>query len=338
MKRIALIPSYEPDDKLIKIVKDLINNNFIVVVVNDGSKEKYDKIFSNIKDISKVLEYKNNQGKGYALKYGMKYIKNNYNNYIIVTMDSDGQHTVKDANKLCDYIEKHPDEFAIGKRIRGQNTPLRSKIGNSITMMVYKLATGVSIYDTQTGLRCFSNKLIDFNLNIKGNRFEYEMNVLLEAPLNNIKIKEIEIETIYYKDNNSNSHFNTIKDSFRVYKEIIKFSLSSIISFIIDYISYIIFILFINNITISNIIARIISATCNYIINKKIVFNSKRKTNKSLPEYIILAIFILIINTFILNILVYIRFNKYIAKIIVELILFLFSWQVQKRRIFRDTK
>ncbi|MEE3343826.1 MAG: bifunctional glycosyltransferase family 2/GtrA family protein [Bacilli bacterium] len=334
MHRIALIPSYEPDNKLIKIVKDLLENNFKVVVVNDGSNKDYDKIFNKVKELTKVLEYDTNQGKGYALKYGMQYIKDNYDKYIVVTMDSDGQHTVKDATKLCNYVEENPNEFVIGKRIRGKNTPLRSKIGNSITMLVYKLVTGVSIYDTQTGLRCFSNQLMDFSLNVKGNRFEYEMNVLLEAPLNNIKITEIEIETIYYKDNNKKSHFNTIKDSYRVYKEILKFSLSSIISFIIDYISYIIFILLLNNITISNIFARIISATCNYTINKKLVFNSKRKITNSLPKYIILAISILAINTIILNCLVTININKYLAKIIVELLLFIFSYFIQKKRIF----
>lgn len=334
MVRVALVPSYEPNNKLIKLVNELIDNKFIVVVVNDGSGKEYNKVFDKIRDVADVLEYGTNKGKGYALKYGMKYINDTYDKYIIVTMDSDGQHTVKDAIKLCNYVEKHLDEFVIGKRVRTQKTPLRSRIGNSITMFIYKLVTGVSVYDTQTGLRCFSDELIDFNLGIKGNRFEYEMNVLLEAPLNNIKIKEIEIETIYI-DNNSKSHFNTFKDSFRVYKEIIKFSLSSIISFIIDYISYIIFILLISNITIANILARIISITFNYTVNRKIVFNSKRKVINSFSEYIILAISILIVNTIILNILINIGINKYIAKIIVELGLFYFSWTIQKRKIFK---
>ena len=335
MVRVALIPSYEPDDKLIYLTKELVDNNFVVVVVNDGSGKEYNNIFNKVKDMSVVLEYDSNMGKGYALKYGMKYINSTYDKYTIVTMDGDGQHTVLDAIRLCNYVEKHPDEFVIGKRIRNENTPLRSRIGNSITMFVYKLVTGVSIYDTQTGLRCFSNKLIDFNLGVKGNRFEYEMNVLLELPLNNIKIKEIEIETIYYKDNNSKSHFDTIKDSFMVYKEILKFSVSSILSFIIDYISYIVFIIVVGNISISNVLARIISASFNYVFNKRVVFNSKDRVMKTLGEYIILAVFILFLNTIILNLLVRFGANKYIAKIVVELVLFYFSWTVQKRKIFK---
>ena len=337
MIKIALIPSYEPDLNLINIVKDLVNNKFEVIVVNDGSNNTYNNIFDSIKDISKVLSYKTNKGKGFALKYGYKYIKENYENYIIVTMDSDGQHKVSDAQKLCNYIEHNYDCIAIGKRIRSNKTPVRSRIGNSITKVIYNLVTGNNIYDTQTGLRTFSYRLIDFNLDVKGDRYEYEMNVLLEAPLNNIKIKEIEIETIYI-DNNFNSHFNTLKDSFRVYKEIIKFSLSSILSFIIDYVFYTIFILIFHNITLSNISARIISATTNYTINKNLVFNNKRKVSKSLLEYFILAIVVLILNTILLNALVLFGLNVFISKILVEITLFIFSWLIQKKMIFRKDK
>ena len=332
--KIALIPSYEPDDKLIKLVRELVNNSFKVVVVNDGSNNSYDKIFNELKKDSTVIEYKENKGKGHALKTGMIYIDKNYDNYVVVTMDSDGQHTVKDAIKLCNYTIEHPNELVIGKRIRNNDTPLRSKLGNSITRIVYHIATGINIYDTQTGLRCFTNKLMDFNINVSGERYEYEMNVLLQAPQENIKITEVEIETIYI-DNNSGSHFNTLKDSFKIYKEIIKFSISSIIGFIVDYLFYTIFILLCRNITLSNILARVISATTNYTINRKLVFNSKSKVSKSVIEYSVLAVIILILNTILLNILAYIGLNIFIAKILVEISLFIISWLVQKKRIFR---
>ena len=334
-KKIALIPSYEPDDKLKYLVEELHNNNFEIIVVNDGSNKKYNEIFNSLTPYAKVLSYDENQGKGYALKYGLKYIKNNYsNNYIVVTMDSDGQHTVKDALKLIEYTSNHPNELVLGKRIRSKKTPLRSRIGNSITRFIYHITTGVNIYDTQTGLRCFTNKLIDFLLNVDGNRYEYEMNVLLASPREKIKLTEIEIETIYI-DNNSGSHFNALTDSFKIYKEILKFALSSIIGFIVDYISYIILFLISNNLILSNIIARIISATTNYNINRNIVFNSNKKVSTSLFEYFILATFILILNTLLLKLLVSIKINAFIAKIIVELALFILSWSIQKKIIFK---
>ena len=337
MQKIALIPSYEPDYRLKDLVIELNKNNFTIVVVNDGSSDKYNEIFNSIKSISKVLEYDKNMGKGYALKYGLKYIKSNFDNYVLITMDSDGQHTVRDADKLCKYTIDHPNELVIGKRIRSSKTPIRSRIGNSITKSIYHIATGVKVYDTQTGLRCFTNRLIDFNLSIEGYRYEYEMNVLLYAPKEGIKITEIEIETIYI-DNNSGSHFNTLKDSFKVYKEIIKFSLSSIISFIIDYMLYMLFIIFIGNITLSNVLARIISSTINYSINRNVVFKNKRKVTNTFVEYSILAFSILILNTILLNIIIKIGINIFIAKILVEKVLFILSWNIQRRKIFKKER
>ena len=336
MKKVILIPSYEPDDKLIKLVDELKQNKLDIVVVNDGSNSSYDLIFNKIKRKAKVISYDINHGKGYALKIGLEYIREKYKEFIVITMDSDGQHSVKDAIKLSNYSEKHLNELVIGKRIRSKKTPLRSKLGNSITMFFYRLSTGVKVYDTQTGLRAFSNNLIDFMLNVEGNRYEYEMNVLLYAPSNNIKIKELEIETIYI-ENNEGSHFNTIKDSYRVYKEIIKYSLSSIISFIVDYSFFTLFSIFLS-ITLSNILARIISATLNYTINKKIVFDSNKKTIVSFIEYTLLALFILVCNTVLLNVLVNLGLNKYISKFLVEITLFIVSYLVQKTFVFKKKK
>lgn len=330
-KLIVLIPSYEPDENLTKLIKNLNKNKITSIVVDDGSGKDYKEIFDNLD--TKVISYEINQGKGHALKEGYKYIKDNYKEYVVVTMDSDGQHRIEDALNLYNYILKNDDTLVLGKRPRGEKTPLRSKVGNAITRFVFHLVSGQDVYDTQTGLRAFSNKLIDYMLKVKGERFEYEMNVLLYAKNNKIPIKELEIETIYI-DNNSKSHFNAFKDSFKVYKEIIKFSLSGIISFLIDYILFIVFKVVLNNITIANVIARAISSTINYIINKNIVFKSNKNIAKSLLEYYGLVIFILLINTLLLNLLSII-INPILAKLIVEIVLFIISWLVQKILIFK---
>ena len=331
MKYIALIPAYEPDAELPKVVKKLKENNFDIVVVNDGSDDSYNKFFDDCD--TKVISYNQNMGKGYALKTGLKYIKENFDDYIVVTMDSDGQHRVEDAIKLCKYIEKHPKELVLGKRIRNEKTPLRSKIGNAITRFIFRLVSGQDIYDTQTGLRAFTKDVLDYHLEVEGNRFEYEMNILLEAKNHNIKLSEVEIETIYI-DNNSKSHFNTIKDSYRVYKEIIKFSLSGIISFLVDYLFFSIFLIVSNNLIISNLGARLISATVNYTINRNIVFKSKNSVLSSLIKYILLAIVVIILNTAILKLLTLI-INPFIAKIITEIIIFTMNYFVQSKIIFK---
>lgn len=333
MKYIALIPSYEPDEKIIKVLKELKNSNFEVVIVNDGSDKSYDKYFDECKNYGTLLSYAINCGKGYALKTGLRYIKDNYNDVIVVTMDSDGQHTVKNALNLCKLVNDD-NTIYLGKRLRGNKTPLRSKVGNAISQGFFQLTTGVCVYDTQTGLRAFSSNLIPFMLNVHGDRFDYEMNILLEATKNKIVLKEKEIETIY-EDNNSGSHFKTIRDSYLIYKQVFKFCVSSLISFIIDFLLYLLLNIITGNITISNFVARVVSANVNYGLNKNLVFEDSKMINKTIFKYYLLALIIIIINTILLNILVKGLFvNKYIAKIIVEVVLFIINWIIQKRYVF----
>lgn len=219
-KIIVLIPAYEPTTDMIKLLEELKKKKLKSIVVDDGSGNNYSDIFKKAQKLSTVLIHEENRGKGAALKTGYKYISENYGeDYVIVTVDCDGQHRIDDAIKICEYALKHDNTLVIGKRLRGEKTPLRSYLGNAITRFVYRITTGIDVYDTQSGLRAFSYKLLPFMLKVDGERFEYEMNVLLECPKNKIKIKEITIETIYI-DNNSGSHFSTVKDSARIYKKI----------------------------------------------------------------------------------------------------------------------
>ena len=218
MKYIILIPTYNPDERLLKLL-EMIDKKYEVIVVDDGSVDK--EIFKECRCFAKVITYKENKGKGYAIKTGLKYIKENYKTYVVVTMDDDLQHTLKDAIKLCDYVKEHIDELAIGRRHWDKTMPLGSRFGNSVMRRMFKKYTGMSIYDTQNGLRAFSHQLVDYMLKIKGDRYEYEMNVLYNLKKNDIKYKEIDIETIYI-DNNKTSKFRAIKDSIRICKDIRK--------------------------------------------------------------------------------------------------------------------
>ena len=220
MKYIILIPVYEPDEKLIKLVST-INRKYETIIVNDGSDESYNDVFEECKKYALILSYENNMGKGYALKHGYKYIETNYKDYVVVSMDADGQHELDDAIKLCDYASQNKDTLVIGRRHWNENTPRRSRFGNTITRKVFKRLTKLNIYDTQSGLRAFSYELMSFMLSIEGNRYEYEMNTLFSLKDKNIKYKEINIKTIYI-DNNKSSHFNAIKDSYKIYKDIYK--------------------------------------------------------------------------------------------------------------------
>ena len=343
MKIIALIPAYEPEENMLDLLENIKKDTDMdIVVVNDGSSDACKDIFIKAKEFAIVLEHEVNKGKGRALKTGLNYINDNYKGeYIVVTMDADGQHTIEDALKICDLVKKSPDILVLGKRFFGEDVPLRSRFGNAMTRLVYKIATGVKVYDTQTGLRAFSYKLLPLMLEIKGERYEYEINVLMECSKNNIEIKEIDIATIYI-NNNSGSHFNVFKDSYRIYKEIFKFCAASIICFLVDYALYCIGLVFTVSLgkglstVVSNVFARIVSSVLNFTLNKKVVFKRKGNTLKLAISYFMLALCILAGNTIVLKMFVEVfNIDTKIAKLITELIFFIISWFIQKFLIFK---
>lgn len=322
IKYVALVPTYEPDEKLKKVVDDLKENKFDVVVINDGSDIKYEKYFNECG--TKVISYLTNRGKGYAIKKGIEYVKNNYNDYIIVIVDSDGQHDADDALNLCKYVEEHPDTLAIGKRPRKDNIPLRSKIGNAITKYVFSLATEQNIYDTQSGLRAFEEQLTEYMLETKGDRFEYEINILLGLKQRNIKYKEIEIKTIYI-DNNKGSHFKTVRDSSRIYKQIIKYKRLSILLFILEFILFLTLYKLTNKIILSNIISGIMCASLGYItINTEKQKDELFKNNLiNIGKIIVSTIIILILS---------LKFNLYVSKFISEILMIVLMHEIKNRQ------
>ncbi len=219
---VILIPAYNPDEKLVKLLEELINNKYKnIVVVNDGSKNS--EIWKNINSEIIILTHKENKGKGQALKTGFKYCLNKYSNINgVITMDADGQHLVKDVNKIYESIKENSDSIILGCRnFYDKKVPLTSKIGNIFFRKLFKLRTRQKITDTQTGLRGFPFSIIKEILMVEGDRFDYETKVLFKCVELKLKIIEVSIETVYINKNES-SHFNKIKDSLDVCKTVIK--------------------------------------------------------------------------------------------------------------------
>ena len=337
--RIALIPSYEPDEELLKVVNELLENSFKVVVVNDGSNITFNKILEQLPVSVHYLHYEMNMGKGFALKHGLQYIRSNFSeDSIIVTLDSDGQHKVSDAIKVCDLCEEKGG-LVLGSRHFDKGTPFKSRFGNWMARTTFLLSTHHKIYDTQTGLRAFNYELISKMQLVKGNRYEYEMNVLLDAIRDGTIIREVKIETLYV-NNNAGTHFSPFKDTMRIFKEVIKFSASSLIAFGIDYGAFALLTL-INNpwehwVLMCVIIARVISASINFTINYHLVFKKKESLWMAFIKYAGLAVFILGCNLLLMWLLhEQAGMNEYLAKIIVETTLFITSWIVQRLLVFR---
>ena len=220
-----VIPAYEPDEKLIALLDELKEKtDFRLIVVNDGSKPDKQPIFKEAEKRAVLLVHEVNKGKGAALRTAFTYLRDNVEpGYGVITADADGQHTTEDIKACAAALKAHPDRLIMGCRRFKGDIPLRSRFGNNLTKAVFKFAAGVGVSDTQTGLRSFSSALTDFMIGLKGDRYEFEMNMLLEAARYGIGFFEVPIETIYINDNKS-SHFNPVKDSLRIYKDILKFS------------------------------------------------------------------------------------------------------------------
>ncbi len=333
--KIALIPAYMPTEALLGMLDELEASGFESIVINDGSGNVFDEFFEKVQQKAVVISHPENLGKGVALKTGLTYIAGHYiTPYVVITLDADGQHLVSDAQKVYDAVCGCPDALVLGSREFTGNIPLKSKLGNNITKVVYRLATGVRVSDTQTGLRGFSDRLIKRLLQIQGERYEYETNMLMSLARDGVRIVEVPIQTIYI-DGNSSSHFDPIGDSVRIYKEILKFSASSLAGFFADYLLFVVFDLISGSVVLSNVSARVFSSALNFTLNRRFVFKSEKKLLSSALQYFALAVFILIVNTALISVLtVNIGINKYAAKIIVECVMFLFSFTVQRALVF----
>lgn len=224
MDIVVLIPAYQPDEKLIHTLAELAETEVSVLVVDDGSGSEYDSVFIKAGKYARVVRYARNRGKGGALKQGIRCIRKCFPQCrYMITADADGQHSPRDICRLANLLTNRESQFIIGSRAFVGEIPLRSRFGNSLTRHVYSLVSGVQVSDTQTGLRGFDASLFDWLLSIPGDRYEYEMNVLMSAARDGIAIDEMEIETIYENDN-ATSHFDPIKDSLTIYKDIFKFA------------------------------------------------------------------------------------------------------------------
>lgn len=335
---IYIIPAYNPSEKLLEVIELLKLNNNLCIIVNDGSnKEMYGNILNKIVDKNCIiLNHEVNKGKGAALKTAFLWILENQITPIgVITLDADGQHKVTDAQLIASSLIKNPDSLILGVRQFNSNVPLRSKIGNILTRILFKIITREPLADTQTGLRGIPFKNLNDLLDIKNNRYEFELEMLIKIKRKGQKFLQVPIETIYY-DNNKNSHFNPIIDSMKIYYVLLRYFSSSVISAMIDVVAFYISFKFTKNILYSLIFSRSISAFTQFIIAKKYVFYSKNNNFTSLLKFSALVIFNLLITKEIITQIIEVFPNTYpvVAKIIAESCLFVLSFVIQNYVIF----
>ncbi len=298
---IVVIPAYEPPPEFSEYAKSVAERVKRLVVVNDGSGEEYEMTFESIKALPNVsyISYGENHGKGYALKTALRYCLDNFKkDDIIVTADCDGQHRIKDIFGVFEAASTHPDALMLGSRdFNSPNVPRRSRSGNTKIRALFRIFYGINLYDTQTGLRGFSVATAERFLKVKGDRFEFEMSMLIFAKKHGIKIFETPIDTVYPENPEEHmSHFKTFSDSMRVLSVVLgNFSLYIfvvLLSGIVDIgVFFVLSSLVFPEISalytlIATVAARVSSSLLNFMLNYKYVFGGASK--KSIFKYYIL--------------------------------------------------
>ena len=293
----------------------------------------------------------------------------------VVTVDGDGQHTSGDIKKCAERMLAEKDKVVLGCRdFDSPNVPPKSRFGNKTTSRVFSIFCGMKISDTQTGLRAIPREFLPLLVGIKGERFEYETEMFFAMHKHHVSWVEEKIETVYI-DDNAETHFKPFVDSIKIYRIILKFifkyTLSSLICCVIDIglFNLLNFLLagsevlenikietgigrfFVRlfsggndaialKVLIATVVARVISSIVNYILNRNAVFESESSVKKSVWKYYLLCFVQMICAAAgvfglsalfgggeVLEGLVY--------KPIVDVLLFLVSYQIQQRWVFR---
>lgn len=277
-----LIPAYQPNMILNKLVCELAELKFRIFVVNDGSNNlEALGVFKKISNLSEVITLEKNSGKGAAIKAGLQRIQQlNLDHSQIVTLDADGQHQTKDAVKVLKELQNSDADLVLGVRdFFKERIPFRSLFGNFLTSFLLFCLKRRVLLDTQTGLRAFPYRIISELLDISEVKYDWEFAVLNKFFSENKKISTCEIKTIY-ETGNPSSHFEKVVDSARIYFVFLKYSLANVFAIAVEYFIFIILMFLGFSIFSALSASRGTSLIVHFTAQKNFTFN-----NKSKPEW-----------------------------------------------------
>lgn len=335
-----LIPAYKPSPSLPELVNQISAlGPFRFVVVNDGSPDQFDTTFEALSAMNNVtvLAHSKNLGKGHALKTGINHaLVAHPDSTGIVTMDADGQHLPKDVARVADALRTHPAALCLGVRDFKNGTPLRSKIGNTLTGWIFKTCSGSNLADTQTGLRGLPASYAGDILDLEAGGYDFEFEALMKACSSGMDLRQVEIETVYEKGNPT-SHFNPFLDSLKIYFVFLRYLSSSLLVSVIDTIFFSIAYFFSQHLLASMVAGRICAGCTQFFLAKHFVFNSRERVLVEGIKYAVLVVVMTSISYTIISMLAEAGANPYFAKVSVETLLFVTSFTLQRLFVFRQS-
>lgn len=339
---VALIPAYKPEPCLIGTIKELrASGSFAgIVVVDDGSGGAFASLFEEAEALGAlVLHHCTNLGKGMALRTGLNHIAGGWPDSVgVVTLDADGQHLPKDVVEAGRLLCRHPQSLVMGCRTFGKEVPLRSRVGNLFTRAVTRFLGGVRVSDTQTGLRGIPLSFIPDLLRLHTTGYDFELDMLMRSKQRGMHIVEFPIATVY-APGNATSHFHPLLDSAKIYWVFLRFNLSSLAAALTDYAVFTF--CFMGGFGIEGAMAggRLISGAFNFLVNRHFVFRSDAQSLRPLVLYALTVALFAMIACWGIDVLhEKAGLPVLMAKAVMEIVLYAFSFVVQRDVIFAPPK
>lgn len=351
MDQVVVIPTLNPTGNLFALVESLQRVGFYnIMVVDDGSDSKRQYVFCRLQDRDVVvLHHDRNYGKGAALKTAMRRIPEFFPDArAFVTVDDDGQHLPADVRQVCLQQQRRPHDMALGTRnLRSRSVPARSRFGNGFSALYFKADTGMTCHDTQTGLRCIPVSLIPWLLTVEGERYEYEMNFLTQAVKRGTTPQLVPITTVYL-NGNRDSHFDTVRDSLRIYRSFLRFTLASLSCAAVDLglfalLASVLGLGIAALVVVATLVARISSGVLNFTLNRHWSFRAACTDAADAAEgvraqgvrYGALFAMQMLLSMMLVVLLAALPVPLVVTKMFVDTALFVVSYFVQRNWVFR---
>ena len=336
---VVLIPAYKPDERLAVLVARLreARRDCAVLVVDDGSGPQYAPFFYATRTRgAEVVSSPVNQGKGQALRTGLAHAAATWPDADVVCADADGQHTPSDIEAVAARV-RETGHMTLGVRRFTGPVPLRSRIGNDVTALLFRGATGWRLGDTQTGLRGYPAGRLAWLQEVPGDRYEYELSALLRAHELGMAVEQVEITTVY-EPGNTSSHFRPVQDSARIYAPLLRFMGASLASFGIDWLGVMVIFAMTGSLLAAVVGARLVSGTANFFMNRR-VFRAQRGTvARTAVRYAVLAVSLLAASYLMLRALTAVGIPLGIAKVLGDGAIYVASYVAQRRLVFRERR
>ena len=340
----VVVPAFNPGEIVTAVIEGANTHADAVVIVDDGcdaaNRMRLERCA--LHPHVTLLRHPRNRGKGVALMTGIGHcLERMRPGDYVLTMDSDGQHDPKNIPRFRALLAGRPDvHFVLGERLDSTAMPLKSRIGNKVAMLLFRLQMGTSIRDTQTGMRLlskpFARRVCD---EVRPGRYETEMDMLILAVHSLPRIDTLEIDTIYL-DGNTATHFRALADSWRVLARLVRYALVSIGSFFVDYLlfvalAYVVGVPYLA----ANVAARVVSAAANFTGHKVFSFRSTGQTVRKAGRYVLAVLLALSMASVLLWVTVeFLGIEGLIAKPLVDVLVFFLNFAVLGRFVFRGRR